>query len=78
MVFTFSVLDRISTYSVRMRENTDHDNSEYGHFLRSACLGKFGWKNHNCQCDRKYFFWANLVPKFKIVCLKWNLVPKLI
>ena len=27
---------RISPYSVRMRENTDQNNSEYGHFLRSA------------------------------------------
>ena len=26
---------RISSYSVRMRENTDQNNSEYGHFLRS-------------------------------------------
>ena len=28
----------ISPYSVRMRENTDQNNSEYGHFLRSICL----------------------------------------
>ena len=27
---------------------------------------------------RKYHFWANLVPKFKIVCLRWNLVLRLI
>ena len=26
---------RISPCSVQMRENTDHNNSEYGHFLRS-------------------------------------------
>ena len=26
---------RISPYSVRMRENTDQNNSEYGHFLHS-------------------------------------------
>ena len=26
----------ISPYSIRMRENTDQKNSEYGHFLRSA------------------------------------------
>ena len=25
----------ISPYSVRMQENTDHKNSEYGHFSRS-------------------------------------------
>ena len=27
---------RISLYSVRMRENTDQENSEYGHFLHSV------------------------------------------
>ena len=27
---------RISLYSVRMLENTDQNNSEYGHFLRSV------------------------------------------
>ena len=26
----------ISPYSVRIRENTDQNNSEYGHFLRSV------------------------------------------
>ena len=29
----------ISPYSVRMRENTDQNNSEYGHFLRSDRCG---------------------------------------
>ena len=28
----------ISPYSVRMRENKDQNNSEYGPFLRSACI----------------------------------------
>ena len=28
--------------------------------------------------DGKYPFWDNLVPKFKIVCLKWKLVPRII
>ena len=28
--------------------------------------------------DQKYPFWANLVQKYKIVCLSWNLVPRLI
>ena len=27
---------RISPYSVRMRENVNQNNSEYGHFLRSV------------------------------------------
>ena len=29
------VILSISPYSVQMRENTDQNNSEYGHFLRS-------------------------------------------
>ena len=36
---------RISPYSVRMRENTDQNNSEYGHFLRSDTCGKFTLKS---------------------------------
>ena len=28
----------IFPYSVQMRENTDQNNSEYGHFLRSALV----------------------------------------
>ena len=28
--------------------------------------------------DRKYTFYANLVPNLTILCLKWNFVPKLI
>ena len=31
---------RISPYSVRMQENADQNNSEYGHFLGSAILEK--------------------------------------
>ena len=30
---------RIFPYLVRMRENTDQNNLEYGHFLRSGYLG---------------------------------------
>ena len=29
---------RIPPYSVRIQENTDQNNSEYGHFLRSLSL----------------------------------------
>ena len=36
---------RFSPYSVQMRENTDQNNSEYGHFLRSECLSR----NNFCQ-----------------------------
>ena len=32
----YGEIHRISPYSVRMRENTDQNNSEYVHFLRSA------------------------------------------
>ena len=35
---------RISSYSVRMWENADQNNSEYGHFLRSAVFVKFCYK----------------------------------
>ena len=31
----------ISPYSVQMRENVDHNNSEYGHFLRSEIAEQF-------------------------------------
>ena len=31
----YGELQSISPYSVRMRENTDQKNSEYGHFSRS-------------------------------------------
>ena len=41
--------------------------------------------NHGCMqncvfsvLDRKYPFWASFVPKFKIVSITWNLVPRLI
>ena len=32
----YGEIPRISPYSVRMRENADQNNPEYGHFLRSA------------------------------------------
>ena len=38
-MFPFGILHEIrsiSPYSVRMRENADQNNSEYGHFLRSV------------------------------------------
>ena len=44
----YSVL-RISPYSVRMRENTDQNNSEYGHFLRSEYFSSHTEKSN------KYF-----------------------
>ena len=48
---------RISPYSVQMRENTDHNNSKYGHFLRSGLRLLFQQASflfflmtHNCAC----------------------------
>ena len=38
---------RISPYSVRMRENTDQNNSEYGHFLRGVQFSRRATKNLN-------------------------------
>ena len=35
----------ISLYSVRMRENTDQSNTEYGHFSRSAGSGMIVMKD---------------------------------
>ena len=37
---------RMSPYSVRMRENTDQNNSENGHFLRSVRLGLSHLREH--------------------------------
>ena len=36
----YGEIPRISSYSVRMLENTDQNKSEYGHFLRSVCFFK--------------------------------------
>ena len=36
-----AILVRIFSYSVRMRENTDQNNSEYGHFSRSVSFGEW-------------------------------------
>ena len=37
-VSAFGVFSGPNAYSVRMRENADQKNSEYGHFSRSAYL----------------------------------------
>ena len=54
--FVFSRIRSISQYSVPMRENTDQNNSEYRHFLRSVMImtmflkeGKFLSENINNQ-----------------------------
>ena len=43
----------ISTYFVRMRENTDQNNFEYGHFLRSD----FFWISIKSILDPNYFLY---------------------
>ena len=40
-VILVRIFPRISLYSVRMQENTDQNNSEYGQFLRSECFEDF-------------------------------------
>ena len=42
----------ISPYSVRMQENTDQTNSEYGHFLRSICFQKRALQNFQAVAER--------------------------
>ena len=42
---------RISPYSVRMRENADQNNSEYGHFSRSDSLC-----DHKINCYYYYYY----------------------
>ena len=42
----------ISPNSIRMRENTDQTNSEYGHFLRSVPLPEY--YNSKYLHNRKY------------------------
>ena len=44
---------RIRSYSVRIQENTDQNNSEYGHFLRIATLKLLGLRiplHEKCLC----------------------------
>ena len=38
----YGEIGSMSSYSIGMRENTDENNSEYGHFLRSESLPIFG------------------------------------
>ena len=54
----------ISPYSVRIRESTDQNNSEYGHFLRSGCQ-----KNSiiNVWQGIKYPIWYILKLSFRMI-----------
>ena len=40
---------RIRSYSVQMRENTDQNNTKYGHLLCSAHSENQGWINKYAQ-----------------------------
>ena len=51
-ILTKSARLSISPYSVRMRENVDQNNSEYGHFLRSGVLLKSNFTNHSFTAQK--------------------------
>ena len=65
----------ISIYSVRMRENADQNNSEYGHFSRSVYIYcpletarkiKFSIKDFSSKYDqirRKLRIWSHILEK---------------
>ena len=61
LVRIFGEIQSISWYSVRMRENADQNDSEYGHFLRSVYYkSTFRKCDDICQNvviskDEKYF-----------------------
>ena len=54
---------RISPYSVRMRENTDQNNFEYGHFLRSDFFQLLLFLSHTFASNIKTPFLENMVWK---------------
>ena len=62
VLHTYPALLRISPYSVRMRENTDQKNSEYGHFSSHT-----GFKSEKVL-SRNYPFYTMdpMVPRSKL------------
>ena len=50
------ILRSISTYSVQMREKTDQNNSEYGHFLRSD--GPYVAWRETCVANFRHNFFS--------------------
>ena len=58
---------RISSYSVRMLENTDQNKSEYGHFLRSVCFSKISWL-------KVTLIWANIEYYLKFTSISHLLI----
>ena len=49
----------ICPYSVRIRENADQNNSEYGHILRSDQANKIWWKMGRVKVKVKIDYWDN-------------------
>ena len=62
----------ISPYSVRMRENTDQNNSEYGHFSRSVCLAKIYKLLSTCLFKRNIFICCLIKYIMKLIICKHN------
>ena len=63
----YGEIQSISVYSVQMRENTDQNNSEYGHFLRSDRLlfqDLFTFNHVKIKSEKAnrvfYHFWLNV------------------
>ena len=53
-----------------MQENTDQNNSEYGHLLRSVSIITFHGKSYKIKLKIVYFVWKILF--FVIGGLKWE------
>ena len=51
---------RFSPYSVRMRENTDQNNSEYGHFLPSVQSQKSHSRINILYSQSRYFYFCHI------------------
>ena len=63
------ILVRIFPYHVQMRENTDENNSEYGHFLRSDGLTLICIKWVPKNSSTPYFWRPVLLKKYHIRCI---------
>ena len=71
VTFVFTVLDRKYTFWANFvkKSRCTHSNSS---ILNSMATFVFP------VLDGKYPSWANLIHKLKVVCLRWNLFPRLI
>ena len=65
-MFVFGViLVHIFPYSVRMRENADQNNSEYGHFLRSTMFSfQKNFKKKSLKHTKKIIYVLSCLEKF--------------